>query len=150
LFGDQLVYDRAEFEQASGINTADFSGLLKSRDFQGNEQMGYKVALCERDVAIYFAMAIGGMAYALARRRVRKIPWMWLVLIGVIPIGLDGFSQLLSQPPFNLIPFRESNWLLRLATGALFGFSIAWIVFPLIENAMGPGPLSGKTSQIKA
>lgn len=138
LFGDRVVYSRAEFEAASGIDTSSFGGLLQSREFQGNEQMGYKVALCQRDVAIYFAMGVNGMTYALVRRRARPLPWLLLLLIGVVPIGLDGFSQLLSQPPFNLFPYRESNWLLRLTTGGLFGMSLAWLVFPMIENAFGP------------
>ncbi|MCL6511658.1 MAG: DUF2085 domain-containing protein [Anaerolineae bacterium] len=138
LFGERFVYDRAEFERVSGIDTGTFAGLLQARDFQGNAQMGYKVALCQRDVAIYFAMGVNGIAYALVRRRARPIPWLVFVLIGVLPIGLDGFSQLLSQPPFNLFAYRESNWVLRLATGGLFGFSLAWLVFPLIEGAFRP------------
>lgn len=151
LFGEQFAYSRPEFEQASGVDTRSFSGLLQSREFQGTPQMGYKVALCERDVAIYLAMAINGIAYALARRRARPIPWLLFVLIGIVPIGLDGFSQLLSQPPFNLLPYRESTWVLRLATGALFGFSLAWLVFPLIENTLGPAPGSGvEAKQINA
>jgi uncharacterized membrane protein len=100
--------------------------------------MGYKVALCQRDVAIYFAMGVNGIAYALVRRRARPIPWLAFVLIGVLPIGLDGFSQLLSQPPFNLFAYRESNWGLRLITGGLFGFSLAWLIFPLIEGTFRP------------
>jgi uncharacterized membrane protein len=56
------------------------------------------------------------------------------VLIGVVPIVLDGFSQLFSQSPFNLIPFRESTWYWRVITGALFGTALAWIVFPIIQE----------------
>lgn len=136
LFGDQFVYSRPQFEQMSGIDTSGFAGLIQSRNFQGNAEMGFKVALCQRDVAIYIAMAIGGVIYALTRRRAKPIPFLLLLLIGVVPIGLDGFSQLLSQPPFNLITYRESDWLLRTLTGALFGFSLAWFVFPLIENSL--------------
>ena len=135
LFGDQFVYSRPQFEQLSGIDTAGFAGLIQSRNFLGNAEMGFKVALCQRDVAIYFSMAIGGVIYALTRRRAKPFPFLLLLLIGVVPIGLDGFSQLLSQPPFNLIAYRESDWLLRTLTGALFGFSLAWFVFPLIESA---------------
>ena len=143
LFGDGLVYDRPTFEQKSGIDTSSFLGLLQARDFQGNARMGFKVALCERDVAIYFAMAVNGMAYALTRRNTRRgqpLPWVWFVLIGIVPIGIDGFSQLLSQPPFHVLPYRESTWLLRLGTGALFGFGLAWLIFPLIDGSIGPLP----------
>jgi uncharacterized membrane protein len=83
------------------------------------------------------------MLYALLRRRgVRSLPFWLFVLIGVLPIGLDGFSQLFSQPPFNLIPFRESTWWLRFITGSLFGASVAWLIFPLIGGAMGDGEAS--------
>jgi uncharacterized membrane protein len=138
LFGEQGAYTRPEFEQATGIDTASFTGLLESRDFQGNDQMGYKVALCQRDVAIYLAIAFNGMIYALVRGRRRPLPWLVFLLIALVPIALDGFSQLLSQPPFNLFPFRESNWFLRVATGALFGFGIAWVIFPLIDGSVIP------------
>lgn len=140
LFGDQVIYSRTQFEQASGIDTAGIRGLVASREFQGNAEMGYKTALCQRDIAIYLAMGIGGVIYSLTRRRVSPIPFVLLLLIGVVPIGLDGFSQLLSQPPFNLFPYRESDWVLRTLTGALFGFSLAWFVFPMIESAVGPQP----------
>lgn len=139
LFGPQAVYPRGngdgEFERATGIRD-DPMGLLQARDFQGNEAVGYKVALCQRDIAIYLAMAINGIAFALVRRRARPLPWLWFILIGIVPIGLDGFSQLFSQWPLNLIPFRESTWTLRVITGSLFGFSVAWLVFPLIEETM--------------
>ena len=145
LFGDQPIYARGnsdgEFEQASGINLGRVDGLFAARDFQGNEQMGYKVALCQRDVAIYLALAINGVFYALLRwRGVHSIPFWLFLLIGVVPIGLDGLSQLFSQPPFNLIPFRESTWWLRILTGSLFGTSVAWLIYPLIGGAMDEWP----------
>jgi uncharacterized membrane protein len=139
LFGEQVVYPRGngdgEFERATGFKD-DPTGLLQARDFQGNEQMGYKVALCERDIAIYLSMAISGIAFAFVRGRARPLPWLLFVLIGIVPIGLDGFSQLFSQWPLNFLPFRESTWYLRVITGSLFGFSVAWLVFPLIEETM--------------
>jgi uncharacterized membrane protein len=140
LFGERFVYDRETFERLSGISTsgAQYAGLLRARDFQGNPRMGYKVALCQRDVAIYLSMGLGGVIYALARRRARPMPFWLFVALGVLPIGLDGFSQLLSQPPFGLLPYRESNWILRLVTGGLFGFSAAWLVFPLIDGVAQP------------
>jgi uncharacterized membrane protein len=139
LFGEQVVYARGngdgEFERATGI-TLDPTGLLQARDFQGNAQMGYKVALCQRDVAIYLSIGLNGIAFAFLRRRARPLPWMWFILIGIVPIGLDGFSQMLSQYPLSLIPFRESTWYLRVITGSLFGFGVAWLVLPLIEETM--------------
>ena len=64
------------------------------------------------------------------------LPWYLWILIGIIPIGLDGFSQLLSQPPLELLPYRESTPFLRALTGALFGFMTAWFGYPLVAEAM--------------
>ena len=140
LFGEQAAYPRAAFEAASGINTTTYSGLLDARNFQGNASMGYKVALCERDVAIYLTMALNGMAFALVRKRARPriaaMPWWLFMLIGLGPIAIDGFSQLFSQPPFSLVPYRESTLALRVLTGSLFGFSVAWLLFPIIQGTL--------------
>ncbi|MCX6018297.1 MAG: DUF2085 domain-containing protein [Chloroflexi bacterium] len=144
LFGEKTVYSRDEFEQKTGLDTRTPRGLFAARDFQGNPQMGYKIALCQRDMAIYPAMALGGMLFAVLRRRMRPMPWWLFVTVGVLPIALDGFSQLFSQPPFSLfppfqwIPLRESVWQLRVLTGSLFGFSAAWLVFPLIASTLPP------------
>lgn len=139
LFGQQVVYPRGngdgEFERATGIPDTPI-GSLEARDFQGNEQVGYKVALCQRDLAIYLALALNGIAFSFVRRRAKPLPWLWFILIGLVPIGLDGFSQLFAQWPFNILPFRESVWYLRVITGSLFGFSVAWLVFPLIEETV--------------
>ncbi len=138
LFGPQVVYNREEFDARTGLNTLANRGLnsdvFAAREFQGNPQMGYKVALCERDVALYFSMGVGGVVFGLSRRRLRMMPWWLFVLIGVLPIGIDGFSQLLSQFPNSPVPFRESTVLLRFITGSLFGFSVAWLVFPIIHS----------------
>ncbi|HEY3340875.1 MAG TPA: DUF2085 domain-containing protein [Anaerolineae bacterium] len=139
LFGQQAVYPRGngdgEFERATGIPDTP-TGLLQARDFQGNPQLGYKVALCQRDLAIYLALAVNGIAFAFVRQRARPLPWILFILIGIVPIGLDGFSQLFSQWPFQILPFRESTWYLRVITGSLFGFGVAWLVFPLIEETI--------------
>lgn len=149
LFGERLVYSRTEFEQQTGIDTTKPQGLFASRDFQGDARIGYKVALCQRDMAIYPSMALGGILFALLRRRMRPMSWWLFLAVGLAPIALDGFSQLFSQPPFSLIPFppfswltpRESAWPLRVTTGALFGFSAAWLVFPMIAATL---PDAGK------
>jgi hypothetical protein len=60
---------------------------------------------------------------------------LWL-LLGILPIALDGMSQLLSQPPMDFLPFRESTPLLRTLTGFLFGFTTAWFGYPLVEETM--------------
>jgi uncharacterized membrane protein len=77
-----------------------------------------------------------GLLFAATRRRVKALPWYIWIIIGLVPIGLDGFSQLLSQPPISLLPYRESTPLLRVLTGFLFGFTTAWFGYPMAEKAM--------------
>jgi uncharacterized membrane protein len=64
---------------------------------------------------------------------------LW-ILIGMAPIGLDGFSQLFSQMEWSwlasILPYRESTPFLRVLTGGLFGFSTAWFAYPYMEESM--------------
>jgi uncharacterized membrane protein len=107
-----------------------------AREFVGNPQMGYKTTLCERDIAIYSALFIGGLIFMRVRRRLRPIPIWLYVLVGLGPIAIDGVSQLLSYPPFNFWPPRETLPAFRVATGALFGLMNAWLGFPYLELSM--------------
>jgi uncharacterized membrane protein len=151
LYGEQVVYPLAEarmsgiktFEQATGIpNLEDPYSVTRfdARKYTGDETVGYKVALCERDVAIYLAILLFGIIYGLSGRSIKSLHWAVWILIGIAPIGLDGFSQLFSQ--FNwawlnsVLPYRESTVYLRILTGALFGFMTAWFAYPNIEESM--------------
>jgi uncharacterized membrane protein len=145
LFGEQDVYPRQAagvesletYAQVSGLGeTNSVEDVFAARNFIGNDQVGYKVALCQRDVAIYAAILLFGVLFALTGHRIRPLHWALWILIGLGPIGLDGFSQLLSQPPFNFIQYRESIPALRVLTGALFGFTTAWFGYPMVETTM--------------
>ncbi len=143
LFGEQPYYPRElagvpntiSYEQLTNEAQADF---ITARTFEGDTIAGFKVALCERDVAIYGAMVLFGIAYGMFRRKFRQIPWYAWVIIGMVPIGLDGFSQIPSAIPGlpAWIPIRESTPMLRVITGALFGGMTAWYLFPMLEQTM--------------
>jgi len=145
LFGEQIVYPRADanlsglltFEAATGLSeSANAADMFAARDFVGNATLGYKIALCQRDVMIYLSILTFGVLFALTRYRIPALPWyLWLV-IGIAPIALDGFSQLFSQPPLNFLPLRESTPQLRSLTGFLFGFATAWFGYPIVEESM--------------
>lgn len=164
LFGEQYAYPRelagtsltpiesympsvAEFAEASTDPAEWTSFILPARSFLGNEQLGYKMALCARDIAIYGFVLIGGLVYGLLRKRgpVPPLPLWAFIIFGMGPIALDGFSQLFSQygtasPAlsfFNTVfPLRESSPLLRILTGAIFGFSLVWLAYPRVEPGM--------------
>ncbi|MEZ4593538.1 MAG: DUF2085 domain-containing protein [Chloroflexota bacterium] len=169
LFGEQAAYPRSlagtelnplesyvstlpEFNGISDENWAEF--FIAAREFLGNEQMGYKMALCERDIAIYGFVLIGGLLYGMVRkyRRIRPLPLILFLIIGMGPIGLDGFSQLFGYyaTPLNggdpagiqallgtIFPLRESTPFLRTFTGALFGFTLVWLAYPYLDQNMG-------------
>jgi len=140
LFGEQAAYPLSAagvggltFEDVSTIPPYDLS---TARVLTGDSQMGYKVALCERDVAIYGSILLGGLIFALVRRRLKPIPlWLWFV-VGILPIAVDGGSQLFSLLPFFNFPIRESTPLLRTLTGTLFGLANVWLAYPYVQEAM--------------
>ncbi len=155
LFGEQPVYPRTaadsqwvpyedmtrnlpQFERFTVDDEFTLEWSLAHKNFLGNETMGYKVALCGRDIFIYMAILTGGFIYAIpvVRRRLRPVPLLLYVFLGLGPIGLDGFSQLLGYPPFNLWPPRETLPVFRVLTGAIFGLMSAWLAFPYLELSM--------------
>jgi uncharacterized membrane protein len=141
LFGEQPVYPRQaavfdgllSYGQATGLDESD---QWMARQFVGNPVIGYKVALCQRDVAIYGGILLFGLVFSLTGRRIKSLPWYWWVVIGILPIAMDGLSQLLSQPPLGFFPYRESTPFLRTLTGLAFGFTTAWFGYPLVEETM--------------
>ena len=144
LFGEQLFYPRALANLGGLISYEKITGqevvnLLAARSFIGNETMGYKVALCQRDVAIYGAILLFGIIFVLARRNIKPLPWYLWIVFGLVPIGIDGFSQLpglLQNHLPDWIVIRESTPLLRLITGGMFGLATAWYVYPILHETM--------------
>ncbi len=122
-------------EQVTRADLDPFSPALQfaARDFRGDAQMGYKVTLCERDISIYIAMLVGALLFRRVRHRLRPVPILLYAILGLGPIGIDGFSQLLGYPPFNLWPPRETLPIFRVVTGALFGLMNVWLGFPYLE-----------------
>jgi len=148
LFGEQAYYPHAAagipgvktFEEVTSITDANDPLRLAARDYQGNETAGFKVALCQRDVAIWGSMLLFGLLFAVTGRRVKSLHWGAWILIGLVPAGIDGLSQVISQLPLeaihNILPYRESTPFLRTLTGFFFGFATAWFGFPVVEETM--------------
>lgn len=168
LFGEQVAYPREvagtnltpieayidEIPEFNGISADNWPAFFAAaRRFVGNEQMGYKIALCERDIGIYGFVLIGGLIYGMIRNRVnvKPLPLILFIIIGLGPIALDGFSQLFSYwvtPATGsagsgliaqiqqLLPLRESTPAMRALTGALFGLMLVWLAYPQVNKGM--------------
>lgn len=124
LFGSTLTPLRPELLSA-GMSPS--PSLFEQRDFIGNAEIGYKVAICERDIAIYGSVLLFGLLFTFLRPRLRSIS-LRVYLLLLIPIAVDGLTQL-----FGL---RESNWWLRSVTGAIFGTASALFTYPYVAEAM--------------
>lgn len=144
LFGEQTNYpldvpadsDRLSYSQVSGNPGED---MQLASAFIGNEGAGYKIALCQRDIAIYGALLLFGLIFVFARRKFKPLAWWLWVLLAIGPMGVDGVWQLVSQMQLsflNWLPVHESTPLLRALTGAAFGWFTAWFGFPTIEESV--------------
>nr|MBC7244229.1 DUF2085 domain-containing protein [Chloroflexota bacterium] len=119
LFGPQATYTLHELERLIGTDVP-----LR---YIGNPTIGYKVAVCQRDIATYLAMLATGLAFIPLRRRLRPLLIRAFILF-CIPIAIDGLGQLLA--------LWDSTPLTRVVSGALFGIACIWLVFPYIEMGM--------------
>lgn len=154
LFGLQATYSYSDLVPfAPGADT--WSGL---RAFVGTPELGYKVAWSDRMVALYGGVFLGGLVFALLRRRLRPLKWWALVLLSV-PMLVDGATHLISdlwgvgngfryynawlarltgrvlpQGFYAGTELGSFNSLMRLATGLLFGWAVVWTAYPVLET----------------
>jgi uncharacterized membrane protein len=125
LFGPQLAYSLETLQKLLGPEKLATNSLASS--FIGNAALGYKMAYCQRDTAMYTSMLLAGMAFGLVRHRLRPLPFA-LYIVFLIPLGVDGLAQFLG--------FYESTWQLRTITGSLFGIATVWFAYPHLEAGM--------------
>jgi uncharacterized membrane protein len=151
----------------NGVNTYSRAQVLAwgadpgyLRGFVGNPQVGFKVGIAERDMAIYIMLVLAGLGYALVRRQVRRgLSWRVFLLL-ILPMALDGGSHVVSE--VTGLAFRESNawlaaltgnffsqafytgttigsfnWLMRTLTGSLFAIACVWFAYPYLEQGFG-------------
>ena len=117
VFGQQPVYSAEQLTNAQ----------LDPFTFTGSPTLGWKLAFCERDLAIYVGLLLVGLLYS--RRRSATALGFKMYALLCLPMALDGFTQLFG--------WRESTWELRVATGVLFGLASAWLVLPRLKDAFG-------------
>lgn len=163
--GEQWVYPRATaglsatpieayiagIPAFAGVSVSDWGAFSRAAGgFVGNQRLGYKLALCQRMSAIFLAVFAGGLIFAGLRRSraVEPLGVLPLVAVAMLPIALDGSTQLLGHwsPLFaaylgpetaawvaGVFPERESTPALRVLTGGLFGFGVVWRLYPVLQ-----------------
>lgn len=120
LFGRQVAYSYEELATLLGGDVP--------RRFIGNAEIGYKIAICQRDLAIYSAMFVAGLAFSAVRQRLKPLSFK-IFLVFLMPLAVDGTGQLLG--------LWASTPASRMLTGALFGTALVWLAYPHLEQGMG-------------
>jgi uncharacterized membrane protein len=154
LFGPKFTYTLEELIRHTGLESrpvlAETALLVRAVVGHGDETLGYKFALCQRDTAIYGMIFLFGLLYdVLRKRRLRPLPFWAYVTFGILPMLIDGGYQWLT---FSLLPFlyhefpslaetfylkpHETIPLFRVITGALFGLATVWLAYPYVQEAM--------------
>ncbi len=123
LFGPQLAYSLETLQELLGPEMLADDSLAGA--FIGNAALGYKMAYCQRDTAMYGSMLLAGMVFGLVRRCLKPLPFT-LYLVFLAPWAVDGLAQFLG--------FYESTWQLRTITGSLFGMATVWFAYPYLEE----------------
>jgi uncharacterized membrane protein len=125
LYGPRPAYTFDELT-AAGVQLS--PNTLERRRFVGDAELGFKLALCQRDIALYGGMFFFGVLFALlARKWLKPLPW-WGLALFALPLAADGFTQL-----FGL---RESTPELRVVTGLLLSAGGVWFAYPYVEATM--------------
>ncbi|HEX9057435.1 MAG TPA: DUF2085 domain-containing protein [Ktedonobacterales bacterium] len=95
---------------------------------------GHQICLCQRCLAIWTSLLVGGLLLAALRQRgVRLAPLDWrFYALALLPMALDGGTQAFG--------WRESDLILRLLTGIIFGLATAWFALPQLQTAAEPAP----------
>lgn len=144
LFGEKFYYSLSELMAYYGVepsaNRWMNAAAVAHYVHYGDPTLGYKVALCQRDTAIYGAILLFGLAYSYLRRhKLQPLSWWLYIGVGIVPMGIDGGFQWLAyviNSIYTDFPAYDTIPLLRVITGALFGIATVWLAYPHIQAAM--------------
>jgi uncharacterized membrane protein len=93
------------------------------RSDRSYEYNGNQMPFCARDVGIFVGLALG-FIFALGRKVELTLP---LVILSLVPIGLDGTIQLFTE--------YESTNIKRIVTGLIAGF-VTGIALKIIADSL--------------
>ena len=144
------------------------------RQFIGNSEMGWKVAWSDRMVSMFTVLFLSSLAYGLVRKWWKPFP-VWVFLLLIVPMAIDGTSHALSDLAGIGQGFRDTNiWLqtltnnafpitfyqgdalgsfnswMRLITGILFGIALVGFAFPYVNDFFADMVRSSEATLMKA
>lgn len=173
LFGDKIMYAPEELPIPLTGTSKD---TLLTRQFKGNETLGWKVAWSDRMVYMYGGMWLALLMVTLlsSKRQIKPISIWWVGII-VLPMAIDGITHFLSDIDGLFAGFRYSNeWLaaltghifpasfyqgdalgsfnswMRLISGLIFGFGVIWFTVPYILYSLDEGARSHRSSPVES
>ncbi len=120
LFGERPFYSMAQLADRLGHDAVLYR-------YVGGPGVGYKIAVCERDVAIYGTMLLAGLLFWFVRDRLRPLTGKQFGAL-ILPMAVDGRCQ--------LVGLWSSTWVSRVITGALFGLASIWLAYPYLQEGM--------------
>ncbi len=148
LSGSVGVKDNtAQFHDLSPLPKAIYSigdvecHQLASRSYYLN---GNQMPFCSRDVGLFIGLALGFAIATLYRVKINPL----LLLLGLVPIGVDGGLQLVTS--------YESTNPIRLATGIVAGVALSFIlalfIYAIEEDTSRskPAPAPPKAAEEKS
>jgi uncharacterized membrane protein len=160
LFGERLMYNLNELPLTLTGNS--LNDTLALRGFRGSDTLGWKVAWSDRMVYMYGSLwAVSGIYWLLSRYQLRKPIRIWIFIVLLMPLALDGLTHLLSDTNGLAAGFRYDNrWLaavtnnsfpasfyqgdalgsfnsmMRFITGVLFAVGTGGLLLPLLDQEM--------------
>ena len=117
-------------------------GRNKAEKVERNGLVGYKFANDTRDYAIYLPWLLTMIAYPfIFGQNKKEVPVGIIFIIALIPMGIDGTTQLLAgifnNPSyywFNSFGLNESTTLIRWITGGIAGIAAGYFTVPILNR----------------
>lgn len=97
-------------------------------------KVGYKIAICSRDIGLYGMIVGAALVYPLFRKwDSREMPPAIYFILALVPIGIDGTLQVLGSFGLFGIAYESTN-MMRFLSGGLAGTAVSFYLIPLMMN----------------
>jgi uncharacterized membrane protein len=113
--------------------------------------LGYQVAFCHREAAMYTSLLAGGLLFGALRERLPPAP-LWAGGLLILPLALDGGSHLLDDLLQAGLRAGDDaigtpNFWLRIITGVLFAIAVVITIYPRIDRDLRQASFTGNTTR---